>query len=391
MKTLKLNIVSIATLIILTGCAVYRQDLNITTCPTAEVNASYSKASTVEGLVREIVKKGVPGMTVAMYSREGLWQYAAGDAKIENHTPMQTCHLHYLQSIAKTYMAVAILKLYEEQKLNLDAPMTTYLPLTYSQYITDAEQVTIRMLLNHTSGVPEYNSEPAYITDLLQTPDHTFTPEDYLAYIEGKPLRFSPGTKYSYCNTNYELLALIGDAITGDHAAYITENIFTPLALNHTYYRNEAGYLNYPELYNAYWDRHSDGIIENASQLQRNNVAALIGDDGIVATPEDAILFLKGLMEGLILSSATLDTMKTWALDSKGNPAYGLGLDHATFGDHIAYGHSGGGIGAGCQLYYFPEQQIYLFLGINLGTVTDSPIHKEVGEILENLYKVILE
>ena len=52
-----------------------------------------------------------------------------------------------------------------------------------------------------------------------------------------------------------------------------------PLGLDHTFYRHEPGYLNYPTLYNAYWDRHSNGILENASQLQRNNVAALIGDE----------------------------------------------------------------------------------------------------------------
>jgi hypothetical protein len=66
----------------------------------------------------------------------------------------------------------------------------------------------------------------------------------------------------------------------------ISEVIFKPLGLTNTFYRNEPGYLKYPEIVNSYWDRYSDGILENASQLQRMNVSTLVGDDGIVTTPE---------------------------------------------------------------------------------------------------------
>src|SRR6185503_4533694 len=105
--------------------------------------------------------------------------------------------------------------------------------------------------------------------------------------IEGKPLTFVPGSKYSYRNTNYLLLALMTDAITGDHAKFISETIFAPLELSNTFYRHEAGYIDYPLLTNSYWDRYSDGAVENVSQMQRMNVSTLIGDDGIVTTPVD--------------------------------------------------------------------------------------------------------
>ena len=288
-------------------------------------------------------------------------------------------------------MAVGILKLHEQGKIELDAPMTRYLPEKYSRYVTDAEKISVRMLLNHTSGIPEYNAAPAYVTRLLQHPDHPFTPEEYLQYIEGKPLSFAPGSRYSYRNTNYVLLALMADALTGNHAQFMTETIFTPLGLTQTFYRNDPGYLNYPNLTNSYWDRYSNGILENASQLQRNNVAALIGDDGIVATPVEAVKFLKGLMENQLLAGATLDIMKLWVTDKDGNPTYGLGLDHATFKGQPGYGHSGGGIGAGCQLYYFPTKNLYVFMGINLGTVTESPLHAAAEKTLDRIYEILLK
>jgi D-alanyl-D-alanine carboxypeptidase len=341
--------------------------------------------------MKDIVEDGIPGCVVATYTEEGWWTSSAGYSKIESKTPMQSCHLQYLQSVAKTYLAVAVLKLHEGGKIDLDAPITTYLPNHISRYITRGNEISIRMLLNHTSGIPEYNSSPFYIATLLQHPDHDFKPEDYLAYIEGKKLSFEPGSKYVYTNTNYLILAMVVDQITGDHAAFIAKTIFEPLELTHTFYRNDRGYLKYPELVNAYWDRYSDGIVENASTLQRNNVMALIGDDGIVATPTDAVKFLKGLMEGKLISPASLELMKTWVRGNNGNFTYGLGLDYATFINQTAYGHSGGGIGAGCQLYYFPEKNRYIFIGINLGTVTESPLQTSAKKHLDVLYRVFLK
>jgi D-alanyl-D-alanine carboxypeptidase len=378
--------------IALSSCATYRQDLPVSTCTDPEpVNAGYSKAADLQQAMQRLVEAGVPGCAMAVYSEEGWWTASAGLAKIEDQWPMQACNLQYLQSISKTYMAVAVLKLYEQGKINLDAPMTRYLPERYLRYLTDADRITVRMLLNHTSGLPEYNFSPAYVTYLLQHPDHYFQAEDYLGYIDGKPLDFEPGSRYSYRNTNYVILALMTDALTGDHARFIAETIFEPLGLTNTFYRNDPGYPNYPNLVNAYWDRYSNGIVENVSRLQRNNVASLIGDDGIVTTPVEAVKFLKGLMEGKLLSPSTLEQMKTWVAGDDGKPRYGLGLGYSSFSGQPAYGHSGGGIGAGCELRYFPEQNIYMFIGINLGTVTDSPLHVRAASARDELFGALLK
>jgi D-alanyl-D-alanine carboxypeptidase len=117
----------------------------------------------------------------------------------------------------------------------------------------------------------------------------------------------------------------------------------------------------------------------------------MIGDDGIVSTPEDAILFLKGLMEGKLVSQKSLKEMQAWAKTSKGVEEYGLGLDLGRFAGYEGMGHSGGGLGSGTQLYYFPEKNLYVFMGINLGTVTASPIHEKAEEILEGIYQILLK
>ena len=222
-------------------------------------NADFSKADKLQDAMNNLVKLGIPGISIALFGEEGWWTGSAGYASIENKIPIQPCHLVYHQSISKTYMAIAILKLMEGGKINLDNPITMYLPKQTSALVTDAEKITVRMLLNHTSGIPEYNSAPAYVTKLLQEPDHRFQPLDYIKYINKKPLTFAPGSKYSYRNTNYVLLALIADELTGNHARYISEQVFKPLNLTHTFYRADSNYLNYPELVTSYWDRNSNG------------------------------------------------------------------------------------------------------------------------------------
>ena len=377
--------------ILFCSCNKYVAEIHTTACENPGKSVSYAKSQDLDRVLQKMVDSGVPGVVMAIQTDEGFWESAKGYAKIEDKMAMQLCHLQYLQSISKTYMAVAILKLYEEEKIILDEPIKKYLPQKYYRYLTGADAVTVRMLLNHTSGIPDYNFRPAYVSYLLQHPDHSFVPEDYLKYIESKKLDFPPGSKHVYSNINYVILSMIADSLAGDHAKLINDVIFKPLGLVHTFYRDDPGYLKFPELPNSYWDRYSDGILENVSQLQRMNVSTLVGDDGIVTTPVEAIRFLQALVEGTLLSDSTLRQMKTWVSDAKGDSIYGLGLVHFSKNGHEAFGHSGGGIGAGCDLYYFPEKHLYYFIAINLGTVTDSPLHVKLLKLRDELFDIMLK
>ncbi|GAB4410625.1 MAG: serine hydrolase domain-containing protein [Microscillaceae bacterium] len=321
---------------------------------SSEINPQHPKAKAIKSALEELLQHSVPGFVAAIHDQNGEWAYAGGLAKIENQSPMQLCHLQYLQSIAKTYTAVLILKLWETGQIDLEKPITDYLPENISAKIYNASNVTVKMLLHHTSGITEYNYAPAYVTKLLQEPAHLFKPEEYFRYVVGKKQDFEPGSRYSYRNVNYLILALIVENITGNHQKYMEETIFKPLELKNTYYRIEQGNTYDGRLVNSYWDRHSNAILENVSVLQNTNVASLIGDDGIITSPHKALRFLKGLMEGKLIAPQTLEKMKEWVLNRKGAPAYGLGLAITKFGGHTALGHSGGGLGAGCHLYYFP-------------------------------------
>ena len=133
--------------ILVNGCTDYAQELPLTPCNFLEtINPDYSKASELQQALNELVTKGVPGTAVAIYSNEGWWAASAGLSKIESNTVMDKCNLQYLQSIAKTYMAVAILKLYEQGKIDLQAPIEQYLPKKYHPYLPNVSTVTVYML-----------------------------------------------------------------------------------------------------------------------------------------------------------------------------------------------------------------------------------------------------
>ena len=349
-----------------------------------------ARKKAVTEVMKHHVSQGIPGLALTVYSPStGYWSHAEGVADLEKGTPLTPDHLFYLQSVAKTYMAVAILRLMEQKKLQLDDPILTYLDYPWLSHLEGIEKVTIRMLLNHTSGLPEYSTDPVLVSRILHDPLTVLSPEEMLAYIGSRPMDSVPGSRYNYRNTNYELLSLIADRITGDHKAYIREQIFEKLGLEHTYILDRDNYLTIPGIVEAYWDLLLESKPVNVTGMQRANVASMKGDDGMVASTRDAADFLIGLASGKLLTSKTLEEMQQWVTNDAGQPVYGLGVIRYDLDVTYGIGHSGGGIGAGCVLMYLPELDAVVFLATNFNTMMESPIRKRNEDLQANLLQAL--
>lgn len=380
-------------ILFIVACTPIDQHIATATCQeTTSLNATYSKALPVQQLLDQYTKEGIPGVVVAVYTpQEGYWAGAAGYANIETKMPMQVCHLQYGQSVAKTYTAAAVLTLVEAGKIQLNTSIRQYLPETITNRITNADTITVRMLLNHTSGIADYTDDSRFVASLLQNPLKPYSSEELLSYINKKPLIFKPGSYSRYSNTNYLLLALLADQVHGDHARLIQERILAPLGLKQTFYHNSATYLNQPNLVDSYFDRFGNGKLENITQMQRVNVGSMNGDDGLIASPTDYVKFLRGLIEGKVVSDQSLKEMTNWVKDQDGKPAYGMGLEYTEFAGQVGYGHGGAGIGAGCGLYYFPTKQLYVFIGINLGVLTGGLYVDKASNLSDELIELLLK
>jgi D-alanyl-D-alanine carboxypeptidase len=154
----------------------------------------------------------------------------------------------------------------------------------------------------------------------------------------------------------------------------ISKNIFKPLGLNNSYYGKDLNYLKGLSLPQSYWDVFNNGIAITATPFQQMTVACSKGDDGIVCTTTDAVKYLKGLMEGKLLNEGSMKDLMEFVKDEKGNKRYSMGMIYFDLGGLPAYGHGGGGIGAGCGLLYIPSHKVYVFMATNIGCFIDSKL-----------------
>ena len=382
---------SFFTILLLVGCADLDLSTRASSCPDTP-NNTYARGAALQEIISRYVKLGIPGISMAVRDGNTRWEGAAGFASIEQRVAMQSCHLLYSQSVAKVYTGVTILQLKEEGKIDLDQSIRLYLPEKIWKRIEHSDVITPRMLLNHTSGVFDYAYDYGSVTYLLNNGDRVWSQRFLLDFIlDQKPL-FYPGTKYSYANSGYTLLAVMAEHVSGKtHTQLIREKILTPAGLQRTFYKDEIPAVVAQGLVNSYFDRFSDGVLENISKPQLNNILSLMGDDSIVASSRDFVDFLDALARGAFLSNATMAEMKTWVNNSKGKPAYGLGLAYHLEGDEWGFGHSGGGLGAGCILYHFPEKDVTVFLGVNMCTLLEGPATDQIEKLRREIFDVLFQ
>lgn len=368
-------------------------ELDLSTTQTgcsASINNTYVQGDKLQEIISRYTKLGIPGISMSVRKGNQHWEGASGFASIEKRVALQTCHLMYSQSVAKTYTAVNILQLKDEGKIDLDKSIQNYLPEKIWKGITYSHIITPRMLLNHTSGMFDYAYDYGVVTYLLNNGDKVWSKEFLLDWILDKKPAFYPGTKYSYCNSGYTILAFMVEHLTGQtHAAVIRQRISEPLELSRTFYREEVAETVNSGLVNSYFDRFSNGQLENISQPQLNNILSMMGDDSIVASARDYVNFLDGLFSNKLLSAESFEEMKKTVNNSKGEPAYGLGLDYTKDNDIVGWGHSGGGLGAGCILYHYPEKDVTIFLGVNMCTLLEGPATDQIEKMRDEIYAVI--
>lgn len=207
-------------------------------------------------------------------------KYAAGWKNSENKTPADPDALFKIASIRKLYLAAATAKLVNEAHLALDNTLAYYFP-ELADKVQYADAITLRMMLQHRSGIPNFTDTQGY----WSSPPETF--DDTLALILDLPALFEPDQGYAYSNTNYLLIAELIDRTLGySHQQFIQEEILTPLILTQTFFSLQE--VNIDDVMSGYYVGY-DGDLKTAEQ-------------GMLATAEDVGTFLMALNTGTLLS-----------------------------------------------------------------------------------------
>ncbi|HUM46275.1 MAG TPA: serine hydrolase domain-containing protein [Chitinophagales bacterium] len=381
-----LSIVASA-LIFLSGCSkdetvdtsVY--DCSITYTDSSEVNP---KATNYQHFIDEKVKQGFPGMILLVKDSNGLWTGVAGMADLYNEITMKKCNLSRIASITKNFTATAIFQLQDEGKLKIDDLASAYLTTDLVSKLDNLDECTIRQLIEHTSGIYDYDGDLSYNLDGINHPDQVWSKEKSLSYAYGKPALFKPGTEYSYCNTGYILLGLIVESLEGKAVQEVMqERIFAPSGMVHTLfpvdYRHPAGLIP------GYDNRHGDGELVNSNKY----AFGYYTDGGMVTDAYGLYQYMHALYaDKILINDGSLQQMVSPSGYESTEPnaniiANGPVLWETPYG--TAYTNSGGQYGYRSFMAYFPASDTYIVMLLNSSLIEDDELFYDAQEEVMHL------
>ncbi|PGS77909.1 D-alanyl-D-alanine carboxypeptidase [Bacillus cereus] len=293
----------------------------------------------VKQAMQDTLQLGYPGILAKTSQGRKTWGYAAGVADLRTKKPMKTDFRFRIGSVTKTFTATVILQLAGENRLNLDDSIEKWLPDVIQGNGYDAKQITIRQMLNHTSGIAEYSrSKEADFTNTKRL----YTAEELVKIGISAPPDFAPGKGWSYSNTGYVLLGMLIEKVTGNNYAEEIENrIIEPLELSNTFLPGNSSIIP--------GNKHARGYVqqEEGSELKdvtyfNPSIASSAGD--MISTADDLNKFFSYLLGGKLLKEKQLNQMFTTVPAGRGGiNGYGLGIFEIKLPNGVPiWGHTGG-------------------------------------------------
>jgi D-alanyl-D-alanine carboxypeptidase len=303
---------------------------------TDAAQAAASRAKLQQQLNR-IVARGVPGAVALVRDDRGTWRAARGFADRDQRVRMTLEHSFRIGSLTKSYVAAVVLQLAGEGRLTLDDTVERWLP----GLVPNGQAITIRDLLQHTSGIFNFTDDPAMWDGYRADPLRTWAPLELLRLATARDPLFPPGEQWQYSNTNYIVLGLIVEAASGyTLETLIRERLFTPLGLTRTTFPSEPTLpAPHARAYLPPWSPLGNGRWSDSTAVSPS-IAWAAG--AVVSTADDVARFYRELLGGRLLPAPQLRAMRTLRFVNS-NFQYGLGLEVVRFkyGCAKAWGHTG--------------------------------------------------
>ncbi|MFI6313001.1 serine hydrolase domain-containing protein [Nocardia fusca] len=325
--------------------------------------------------LEEIVASGLTGITVRVHHERGKWAGSAGLAELGGSVPPPIDGHVRIGSNTKTFTATLVLQLVGAGRIGLDVPVGEYLP----EFGFDA-RITVRMLLQHTSGLFNFTGEVhddgtvvpgipiPYGPSGPAWPENRFgiyRPQNLVELALSKPARFEPGAGWSYSNTNYVVARLLIEKVTGRSlAAEMHRRILGPLGLSGTVVPDASPEIPEPHAH-AYY-RYADAGAERTIDITRQNPTWVSTGGDMISTTGDLHTFIAALMNGELLPPTLLAEMCTPRPTGIPGMAYGLGLFiQDTEGGGTLITHNGAAVGHAALMYSTPDGTRTLTAALN--------------------------
>ncbi|WP_425461435.1 serine hydrolase domain-containing protein [Kitasatospora viridis] len=281
------------------------------------------RPDSVQASLNTLVKDdGVPAALASVKGRDGrTHSYTAGVGDVATGAKVPVDGQIRIGSNTKTFTAVVVLQLVAEGKIGLDTSVDTYLPGLLRGDGIDGRNITVRQLLQHTSGLPEYVNTDAILTG----PKRYYEPRDLLDAALAQKAHFAPGTRWEYSNTNYLVAGLIIQKVTGRPLGEeITQRVIDRIGLRHTSFPT-PGDMGIRGVHPEGYVRDAGGSLRDYTELDPSWGWAA---GSVVSTNSDLIRFYAALLGGRLLPAAQLAQMRTTVPADELGPGarYGLGL-----------------------------------------------------------------
>ena len=286
--------------------------------PAKPASTSTTQASGLQKNLDALVAAGAPGAILFVRDGDHATRLAAGLGDLARKTPMRAENHFKIASLTKTFTATVLLQLVSEGKLSLNDSVQQRLP----GIVPNGRKITIRQLLNHTSGLYDFEIDPRYLKPYLAGNfAHYWSPRQLVEFgVSHTPL-FAPGRGYSYSNTNYVVAQLIIERVTGRTiGAEFERRIFAPLHLRQTSYPTKPGL---PSPYAHGYMLLGQPPLTDVTGLSPSMAP---GSGGIVSTVDDLATFYRALLSGRLLEPAQMREMKSIVSERTGKPTAGPGM-----------------------------------------------------------------
>jgi D-alanyl-D-alanine carboxypeptidase len=284
--------------------------------PPLPLDGSPPRLQHIVDSIRAVV--GVPGAIVAVRAAgEPVVTLTSGVSEIVGQTPMDATARFRIASVSTTMVANVVLQLVDEGALALGDPIETYLP----GVVTNSASITVRQLLNHTSGVFDYTADAQWIADVVSDPGRVWSPSQLVAVANRNAPVFVPGAanRWSYSNTNYILLGLLIEQRTGSALdAVLRARLFDPLGMSSSFLATD---VDTPAPFSRGYVRN--GALVDATTLVHPSAAWAAG--GVVSNAADLVVWAEALANGTGLS-ASLHADRITPVPASFSDAYGLGV-----------------------------------------------------------------
>ncbi|HVZ28813.1 MAG TPA: serine hydrolase [Asticcacaulis sp.] len=319
----------------------------------------------MDALVQSYVDSGqFMGAVLVVQDGKVLLDKGYGYANLEWQTPMTADAKFRIGSMTKQFTAVSILLLEERGKLSTDDLISKYLPGLPAAW----DKITIKNLLTHTSGIPNYTASPEIMTVMRQSQ----TPNQIVALVRDKPLDFPTDSQYAYSNTNYVLLGMIVEKASGQpYARFLQDNIFTPLHMTDTGYDSNSRLLPHRAL--GYQPGRAG--LENAPFV---DMSTPFSAGALYSTTHDLRLWEEALFGGKVLQPASLTKMTTPYKND-----YGFGLINRVDGAGRRIIEHGGAInGFNSEMAWFPDEKGMIIVLDNIAGNASNSIRSDLEGIV---------